>query len=124
MKTLHLNLKKIWFDMILSSEKKEEYREITTYWINRLFNWRNESNWDINDFLREFEYHQNELCFIEKHSKQFETITFSNGMTPPVPRFVIELKDFEIREGKQEWGAEPGIKYFVLELGKILSSNF
>ena len=29
MKTLHLNLKKQWFDMILSGEKKEEYRELT-----------------------------------------------------------------------------------------------
>lgn len=28
MKTLHLVLKKRWFDMILSGEKKEEYREI------------------------------------------------------------------------------------------------
>lgn len=37
MKTLHLNLKKKWFDMILSSEKKEEYREIKPFWENRFF---------------------------------------------------------------------------------------
>jgi hypothetical protein len=29
-KTLHLNLKKKWFDMILSGEKKAEYRNITS----------------------------------------------------------------------------------------------
>ncbi len=28
---LHLTLKKNWFDLILSGEKKEEYREIKHY---------------------------------------------------------------------------------------------
>ena len=32
MRVLHLTLKKKWFDMILSGEKKEEYREIKSYW--------------------------------------------------------------------------------------------
>jgi hypothetical protein len=33
---LHLVLKKKWYDMISSGEKKEEYREIKPYWIKRL----------------------------------------------------------------------------------------
>ena len=33
--TLHLTLKKKWFDLILSGEKKEEYREIKDYWCKR-----------------------------------------------------------------------------------------
>lgn len=36
MKTLTLSLKKKWYDMIASGEKKEEYREITEYWNKRL----------------------------------------------------------------------------------------
>ena len=32
MKYLQLTLKKKWFDLILSGEKKEEYREIKPYW--------------------------------------------------------------------------------------------
>ena len=32
MNTLHLTLNKKWFDMILSGEKTEEYREIKPYW--------------------------------------------------------------------------------------------
>jgi len=36
MNILHLNLKKKWFDMIASGEKKEEYREIKPYWNKRL----------------------------------------------------------------------------------------
>ena len=34
--TLHLTLKKQWFDMIASGVKKEEYREIKPYWNKRL----------------------------------------------------------------------------------------
>ena len=39
---LILPIKKKWFDMILSGEKKEEYREIKSYWEKRFkkyFNW-------------------------------------------------------------------------------------
>jgi len=36
MKTLHLNLKRKWFDMILSGDKDEEYREIKPHWANIL----------------------------------------------------------------------------------------
>ena len=32
---LILPIKKKWFDMIASGEKKEEYREIKTYWTSR-----------------------------------------------------------------------------------------
>lgn len=33
---LHLTLKRKWFDMIASGEKREEYREIKSYWEKRL----------------------------------------------------------------------------------------
>ena len=33
---LTLPIKKKWFDMIKSGEKKEEYREIKNYWTTRL----------------------------------------------------------------------------------------
>ena len=36
MKTLHLVLKAKWYDMIASGEKKEEYRENTSYWMKRI----------------------------------------------------------------------------------------
>jgi len=36
MKILHLTLKKKWFDMIASGEKREEYRELKQYWHTRL----------------------------------------------------------------------------------------
>ncbi len=35
MELIHMTLKKKWFDLILSGEKKEEYREIKPYWDTR-----------------------------------------------------------------------------------------
>ena len=32
-KVLHLTLKKEWFDLILSGDKKIEYREIKNHWV-------------------------------------------------------------------------------------------
>ena len=37
MKILHLTLKKKWFDLIASGDKKREYRENKPYWQTRLF---------------------------------------------------------------------------------------
>lgn len=38
MKALHLTLKKKWFDLILSGDKKIEYRDYKPYWTTRLEN--------------------------------------------------------------------------------------
>lgn len=116
MKTLHLNLKGKWFDMFISGEKKEEYREITEYWKNRLqeyipaTGWMNGSYWESNGGFYQF--------------KNFDTITFSNGYSKDRRQFVIELQYIEIGIGKKEWGAQPNQKYFILKTGAILSKNF
>ena len=36
MKILHLTLKRKWFDLIASGQKKREYRECTPHWEKRL----------------------------------------------------------------------------------------
>jgi hypothetical protein len=38
MKNLQLSLKKQWFEMTKAGIKTEDYREITPYWVSRLFN--------------------------------------------------------------------------------------
>lgn len=40
MKILHLTLKKQWFDMTVSNVKKEDYLEITDYWMTRFIKYR------------------------------------------------------------------------------------
>jgi len=98
MKELHLNVKRKWFDMILSGEKTEEYREIKNYWVNRL----------------------GIYVGINKIKMPFDSIIFSNGYAKNRDQFKIELKSIRMAEGKEEWGAEEKKEYFVLELGEII----
>lgn len=111
--TLHLNLKKQWFEMILSGEKKEEYRDVSKYWVNRICQKYPQSvitGGDISDRHKGTQY----------DIKKFDTITFSNGYSKDRPQFEIELKDIRIDFGNLNWGASRDTKYFVLELGEIL----
>lgn len=103
--TLHLNLKRKWFDMILSGEKTEEYRELKKYWEERF--------WHLFP----------QTIRGETYSPIVETITFSNGYAKNRPQFVIEFKGISIKQGKTKWGAEDGVDYFVLELGDIVKIN-
>jgi hypothetical protein len=100
MKVLHLTLKKKWFDMILSGEKKEEYREIKPYWESRLC-----EKWS--------------LAF---YPKEITTIVFTNGYGADKPSFEIELKSIDTGIGKQKWGGTTK-PVFVLTLGEILSTK-
>jgi len=118
MKTLHLNLKRKWFDMILSGEKTEEYREIKDHWCIRLVGvW-----WNLGLYkgiIPDSDIDCYADCVPYKFN-HFDTITFSNGYAKDRDQFEIEFKGIEIREGNLEWGAEKGVKYFVLKLGKII----
>jgi len=130
METLQLNLKKKWFDMIKSGDKTEEYIEIKTYWASRIVDFKTMHHHDINEIYENLVgYPEDGAEDIENlwnanliQSKPFVTVTFSNGMTPPVPRFEIELLGIEIRTGKPEWGAEEGTKYFVIKLGSLINT--
>lgn len=98
---LTLPIKKKWFDMILSSEKKEEYREIKPYWTKRFLNGL-------------YDLKVNKDYFIINAQG---TVIFQNGYQKNAPRIkcFIELTQ---GCGKEEWGAEPNKEYYIL---KILS---
>lgn len=89
---LVLPIKKKWFDMILSGEKKEEYREIKKYYGTRFGK------------LGVGEHQSHEILFRNGYSKDSPTIKC---------RCYID-----IGYGLPEWGAVSGNVYFVL---KILS---
>lgn len=101
---LKLTIKKKWYDMILSGEKKEEYRDIKPYWEKRL----------KNVFPMAYEG--------EVYDSLLESIHFFNGFcfSKDLPNFKIKFEGIEIAEGKTEWGAEPNKKYFVIKLGEII----
>ena len=105
MKTLHLTLKKKWFDMILSGEKKEEYRELKMYWATRL----------TTGFPSEFGINK-----INPDFQHFDTIVFKNGYSKQAPEMEVECKGIEIGITKSHWCDEGEIKVYVIKLGKIL----
>lgn len=119
MKILKLTLKKKWFDMILSGEKKEEYREVKPYFNSRLSlipnsffkHWANES---IADY-----YTKDDDNFVY----DYDAIEFSNGYSPTSPKILIEFNCIRVSTGKEEWGAEKGVLYFILELGNIIKTH-
>lgn len=49
-KILNLVITKKWFDMIKSGEKTEEYREIKSFWLNRLLLIKNEDGEKYRNF--------------------------------------------------------------------------
>jgi len=125
METLHLNLTKKWFDMILSGEKKVEYRALTYFWTNRLFDIPKARKIEIDNFFKLNNFSAALYCVAKFKLKPFKTITFSNGMKSieHLPRFEIEFKKLEIAEGKEEWGAKEGEMYFSLHLWSIIQKQ-
>lgn len=100
---LTLPIKKKWFDMILSGEKKEEYREIKPYWDRR--------------FKHALHNITLEGWFNPIIKTGRGTIILKNGYQ----KNALKIKCFiELTQGygKTDWGAEPGKLYYVL---KILS---
>ena len=93
---LILPIKKKWFDMILSGEKLEEYREVKPYYTKRL--------------QKVF----NMVGDIPVDGMETQ-IRFTNGYGYKVPAFIADCH-LEKRTGREEWGAEKDVIYYVLWL--------
>ncbi len=84
--------------MIASGEKTEEYREIKPYWKARLCcGFPTLLSW-----------------------KDFDLVRFRNGYSKNSPTIDLKWECMDVREGRKDWGAEPGKKYFVIKLGERL----
>lgn len=90
-----------WFNMILSGEKGEEYREIKPYYMVR--------------FKKIFEMHPNSYIPTGKGIKK---IRFRNGYGSSRPEFIAECS-LDIKTGREEWGAENGKEYYTLKIHQI-----
>ena len=103
--------------MIASGEKKEEYREIKDYFTTRLVD---QFNPEFSESRHSF-YWKKHLYSIHQ-PVDYDIIKFYNGgyFKDTIPNFCIEYKGLEVSQGREEWGAEPGKKYFVIKLGEIL----
>lgn len=94
----HLNLKKQWFDLIVSGKKREEYREIKPYWENRLCH---KKGFKING-----EWFQPDQV----------VIIFSNGYRKDRKQIACFPNAIKIKKGKTDWGAKEGKLYFAIQL--------
>lgn len=114
MKILDLVLKGKWYDMIASGEKREEYREIKSYWIKRLCFTRKD-----NPYV---------YCITEKCCQEyladasddwmaypFDAVRFRRGYTNTTMLFKCE--GISIGHGRKEWGA-PEEEVFIIKLGE------
>lgn len=94
---LTLTIKKKWFDMICSGEKKEEYRDIKQYYFRRFVKYL---GWQtVNG---------------QKTKEEF-LVRLRNGYDERSPSVVARCT-VGVGTGKPEWGAEPGKEYYVLKI--------
>lgn len=115
MRVLHLTLKKKWFDLIASGEKKEEYREIKEYWIKRLIS--DDFNWDCATTDKRNAHYVSCPNGFYKH---YDEVIFKNGYSKNAPQIRMKVQKIFRGEGFEDWGAEPGKPYFVIKLGEII----
>ena len=90
---LTLPIKRKWFDMIVSGEKKEEYREIKPYWTSR---------------IRRYGYAG--IKFV---------VRIKNGYQKEAPYADLLVKK-TVGFGRPEWGAPADRKVYILQIIDIL----
>lgn len=126
MKILDLPLKKEWYEMIENGIKTEEYREIKSYWCNRLlfdhslgiklYDGRHMFD-SVTEYNLEEQYCHSYKYLINKYgTRGYTHIRFRYGYTKRT--MLCELKEIKIGMGKPEWGAPEDREVFILKLGE------
>lgn len=118
---LTLPIKKKWFDMILSGEKKEEYREIKEYYETRfqnLFGALTIYPSSIFQDRSEYELLQGEAVPEEIRKDSVQEVIFRNGYSKNSKAIKARCRLW-IGKGRPEWGAEPDKQYYILEILNI-----
>ena len=129
MKVLHLTLKKKWFDMIASGEKKEEYRELKRYWMDRFVKIRYPTSYEDyypDELLCELKKHGDfnlNAKFFDAHPVHFDVVCFRNGYAKNAPSITIECDGIEVGKPISGLSEEGWIdtNVFIIKLGKILT---
>jgi hypothetical protein len=127
---LTLPIKKKWFDMILSGEKREEYREIKEYYETRFQNLFKATT--IYPFIEDYSASDTTPASIFLHRSKYELlqgeavpeeirkdsvqeIIFRNGYSKDSKAIKARCR-LRIGKGRPEWGAEPDKQYYILEI--------
>lgn len=111
---LTLPIKGKWFNMILSGEKKEEYREIKPYYETRFQNLFGvillERNGKVEEIIREVPE--------EIRRDKEQEIVFRLGYSKESRKIKCRCT-LSIGQGREEWGAVKGEKYFILQIKEV-----
>lgn len=122
-KVLNLAVSKKWFDLIASGVKREEYREIKSYWIKRLLDYKalreyikkNFKELYIKKYLFPHRTTIEDVC--ERFPAGYTHVKFTNGYGADRPS--IEFEVVSITFGKPQRGLCPdeflGKEYFVIK---------
>ncbi len=111
---LILQIKRKWFDMILSGEKKEEYREIKPYYMTRFRNMMSVHPLVSDNAVIE-RLKKREAPFIYE-------VQFRNGYSRNSPSFTARCT-LSVGIGREKWGAEKGKQYFILGIREVLKKD-
>ena len=119
-KVLNLTISKEWFDMIVSCEKTEEYREIKPYWVSRLF--QNNSNIVDVQYLASSLAGRTDLLkgYIDAHRialKPYTHVLFINGYRKNSQRIEKEIESITIGKPKKGLCPEKWLdkEFFVIK---------
>lgn len=122
--TLHFNLIRQWWEAHQNG-KEDEYREITRYWVQRLFVHFDGSKIDkkradhIAFLIKELGYYK-VIWEASLLIKPYDICELKNGYHKDAPVFYKEyLNNITVDIGKPEWGA-PDYPVFCIKLGKII----
>lgn len=128
---IRLTIKKRWFDMIKTGEKKEEYREIKKYWVARLTQCKKSTD-DKAEYLKKGkDFFKNKEEWTNGHifrpdycfPKKYDYIEFKNGYGKNAPTMIVEFKGLRIDEAIPEWSGNWQGEVFVISLGSVLHSR-
>ena len=103
MKILDLSLTYHWYDEIAAGRKKEEYRKRSGYYYKRLTT-------------------QGVLDLFNGGFKDFDAVRFHRGQGSRTT-ILVECLGIHIGHGKEEWGAPPRKKVFIIQLGNIIEKS-
>lgn len=103
---LVLPVKGKWFNMELSGEKPEEYREIKPYWTIRILNWLGYPKSKEKEVME---------MLARRGSTRPREVLFRNGYSAKAPNF-LAMCTVRIGTGREEWGAEKDRRYYVFAI--------
>lgn len=134
MSTLTLSLKKEWFNMTASGEKKEDYRDITPYWCKRLI-WFHAgiTKWELEKIIEDIDaarfrsdnpsYYNMVQEILKPYNAELAfynrtTITLGYPKKDDLTRRKTYVNaGITVGFGRKEWGADTNKPQFIIKHG-------